>query len=250
MTAGTYDWSPLDQELKIWEAEQRSLPLWWRDDDAVRPTEQLDQLSRLSDNLGLPVHLAVIPAHAEPGLASYCRSAGLIPVVHGWQHKSHAPAGEKKAEFGAHRPVSELLADAKRGLDQMQDLFGDALVPLFVPPWNRFTADVLPGLADIGYTAISGFTPRATPAPAPGLEQINTHLDPIDWKGSRSLVPADRLIAQVTQDLQQRRAGITDNDEPYGVLTHHLVHDDAIWNFSGALIARLLAGPARPWTYG
>jgi len=159
MTVMPNDWSPLDRELKIWTAERRSLPIGWRDDDAIHPTPQLDQLSRLAENLGLPVHLAVIPAHADPGLAGYCKSAGLIPVVHGWQHKNHAPAGEKKAEFGAHRPVAEQLSDAKRGLSQLQGLFGDALVPLFVPPWNRFTTDLLPGLADMGFAAISGFTP-------------------------------------------------------------------------------------------
>ena len=79
--------------------------------------------------------------------------------------------------------------------------------------------------------------------------QINTNLDPIDWNGSRSLAPAERLIAQVAEQLKDRRKGRADMREPYGILTHHLVHDAAIWDFTEALISRLLAGPAVPWTY-
>lgn len=243
--AHTTDWSPLDRELAIWQAHGLTLPLWWRDDDAIAPTPQLDQLQQLSEDLRLPVHLAVIPKGATTALADRIPGSTLIPVVHGWAHENHAPPGHKKAEFGDHRPLPETLRDAEDGLSHLQELFGAALVPMFVPPWNRFAPDLATGLAALGYTSLSTFTPRRSPLAAPGLEQINTHLDPIDWKGSRSLVSPDRLIAQVARDLEQRRTGETDADEPYGILTHHLVHDPAIWGFTKDLLTRLLAGPAR-----
>ena len=241
----TTDWNPLDRELENWQAQGLTLPLWWRDDDAIAPTPQLDQLQALSEDLGLPVHLAVIPRGATATLARRIPGSTLIPVVHGWAHENHARPGQKKAEFGDHRPLSETLRDAENGLSRLQDLFDAALVPMFVPPWNRIAPGLASGLAALGYTSLSTFTPRKTPLAAPGLEQINTHLDPIDWKGTRSLVPPDRLIAQATRDLQLRRTGETDADEPYGILTHHLVHDPAIWGFTKDLLTRLLAGPAR-----
>ena len=83
---------------------------------------------------------------------------------------------------------------------------------------------------------------------APNLTRINTQLDPIAWHDGKSLInPAD-LIAQVARQLADRRTGTADNDEPYGILTHHLVHDDAIWDFTEQLISRLLRGPATSWT--
>ncbi|PCJ10010.1 MAG: polysaccharide deacetylase [Rhodobacteraceae bacterium] len=245
----TADWTPLNDELQTWQDQDLTLPLWWRDDDAVEPTPQLDQLTELSKKLGLPVHLAVIPRDATAALAAYVAgTTQLIPVVHGWAHQNHAPQGEKKAEFGAHRALEQSLADADQGLKTLRPLFGDQLEPMFVPPWNRISNDLLQGLAKLGYTTLSTFTPRAQAEAAAGLAQVNTHLDPIQWKGSRSLVPPQHLLDQVTKQLSSRRLGLTDNAEPYGILTHHLVHGAAIWDFTEALISRLLAGPATPWT--
>ncbi len=246
----TANWTSLDTELARWAEAGLTLPLWWRDDDAVRPTAALDRLAALSAKLGLPVHLAVIPAQATPELAAYCAAnPQLVPVVHGWAHQNNAPAGEKKAEFGAPRPAQTTLADARQGLETLQALFGNALRPMFVPPWNRIGQDTVQGLAGLGYSALSTFKPREAAGAAPGLIQINTHLDPIAWKTTRSLVPPQELILQVARQLADRREGRADNGEPYGILTHHLVHDAAIWHFTEALAARLLAGPARAWVF-
>ena len=246
----TPDWSPLEEELAKWQAEARHLPLWWRDDDAIAPTAQLDQLSALAQKLALPVHLAVIPATAEPELALYvAEHPELIPVVHGWAHQNRATNGQKKCEFPEQRPKQESLDDMQQGLARLQKLFGLRLVPLFVPPWNRISPELLPALSDLGFAALSTFTPRKALLAAPRLAQINTHLDPIDWKHTRSLVAPERLIAQVCDQLRARRKGAADNTEPYGILTHHLVHDAAIWGFTEALITRLMQGPGRVWKF-
>lgn len=242
------DWTPLDTELARWRAAGLILPLWWRDDDAVAPGAALDQLIALSRRHGLPVHLAVIPAGADPSLADLVATTPeLIPVVHGWAHQNHAPSGEKKAEFGDHRPLAALRADAERGLSRLRTLFGPQLRPVFVPPWNRIAPGLTTELAGLGFSALSTFTPRSAAEAAPGLAQINTHLDPIDWKGNRSLVDPDRLIARIAGQLADRREGRADPDEPYGLLTHHLVHDAAIWQFIDALVSRLMRGPVQPW---
>jgi hypothetical protein len=244
------DWTPLDSEMAHWQAAGLSLPLWWRDDDAIAPTPQLQRLSDLSDRLGLSVHLSVIPAEADADLARFVQNRPqIVPIVHGFAHRNHAPSGQKKTEFGDHRPVHSALNDARVGVARLQDLFGSRLRPIFVPPWNRIDPGVVQGLAPLGYRALSTFKPRTAPTAAPGLEQINTHLDPIHWRGSRSLAPAADLIAQVAQDLRDRRSGVADNREPYGILTHHLVHDEPIWSFTETLITRLLAGPTTSWTF-
>ena len=246
----TPDWSELDRELAHWQEAGLSLPLWWRDDDAMSHSTELERLADLSAQLDLPVHLAVIPQGVTPDLSRFVAGHPLlIPVVHGWAHQNHAPAGEKKAEFGAHRPLEELLEDAERGLTALQKMFGTSLRPMFVPPWNRISPEMLTWLAGAGYTAVSTFTPRQAAKPAPGLLRVNTHLDPIDWKGSRSLLPPEQLIAQVARQLRDRRLGDADNAEPYGLLSHHLVHDEPVWEFIGALARRLLDGPAEAWVY-
>lgn len=246
----TEDWTPLDRELDAWDKAGMTLPLWWRDDDAVADTPALRQLDALSTETGLPVHLAVIPAGADAALGALVAAhTHLIPLVHGRAHENHAPEGQKKAEFGPHRPPAEMKADIAWGLSRLSDLFGPRLRPVFVPPWNRIAPELVAGLAGLGFAALSAFAPRKTALAAPGLARINTHLDPIDWRGTRSLVAPDRLIAQMALQLADRRSGYADNDEPYGLLTHHLAHDGAIWDFTARLLSRLRNGPTRAWSF-
>jgi hypothetical protein len=245
----TADWTPLDRELAEWASSGLTLPLWWRDDDATTTGEALDRLTGMAEARGIPVHLAVIPKGATRGLAAYVSgSSHLIAAVHGWAHQNHAPLGEKMAEFGDHRLLPEMEGEVADGLDMLTQLFGSRLCRMFVPPWNRISPQVVAGLHGLGITSLSTFTPRRARQAAPGLTQINTHLDPINWKAGRGLADPDTLIAGLVRQLEDRRSGRADNDEPYGILTHHLVHNEAIWGFTDALLRRLMAGPVRVWT--
>lgn len=238
----TLDWTALDAELTLWRADELTLPFWWRDDDAVEGTPDLDRLLALSARCNVPLHLAVIPAHVRAELVA--ASGDAIVLVHGWAHSNHSAEGEKSCEYPVARALDERLAETSEGLARLSSLFGPRLAPVFVPPWNRMAGDMIEGLTAQGYRALSTFGPRGAAA---GLLRINTHLDPIFWRGTRSLVPAEQLITQMARDLRARREGQQDNAEPYGFLTHHLVHDAAIWDFTEALLSRLRDAPVAFW---
>ncbi|MGZ2256429.1 polysaccharide deacetylase family protein [Roseobacter sp. A03A-229] len=237
------DWTPLRAELANWRRACQVLPVWWRDDDAISATPALEKLSLIAEELSLPVHLAVIPAFADEAVAkAVAKTPFLIPTVHGWAHENRAPEGQKKAEFGAvHTDTEQLLA---RGLTELRARFGTRLVPAFVAPWNRLHSDVLPHLVTAGYRAVSTFAPRTAVSPVPGLVQINTHIDPIEWRGTRGLTAPDQIIAETVKALRDRRDGASDPTEPFGYLTHHLVHDADIWSFSRAFLTELMEGGA------
>ncbi|SHJ49048.1 hypothetical protein SAMN05444000_10993 [Shimia gijangensis] len=240
------DWSPLRSEFTKWRENNLELSFWWRDDDAIEPTPALDQLIALAIETGVPVHLAVIPRDAISTLASVITTTDmLIPVVHGWSHQNHAPADVKKAEFGASRSASECADDMRHAHARLQDMFGDGLAAMFVPPWNRIDPALMVTLVEQGYDAVSTFLPRREATPVPGLTQINTHIDPIFWRGTRGLVDPELLVAKVVAFLKDRRRGITDNTEPFGYLTHHLVHDADIWEFSRQFLNEMCDGPTR-----
>lgn len=241
----TLDWGPLRQSLAACRAAGVDVPFWWRDDDAVAVTPALERLMELSGETGCPVHLAIIPAHADPALAAEIDTDVLIPVVHGWAHADHSAAGEKKNEFQT--PRSGAIDEAAQGFARMRALFGDDLRPMFVPPWNRVNDTVVTALPAQGYGALSTFGPRAHVEAAGDLAQINTHLDPIWWKGTRNLVSPEHLIAQTAAHLEARRTGTEDATEPFGLLTHHLVHTPAIWSFTRAFLHEMMAGGATPW---
>ncbi|MCX7560427.1 polysaccharide deacetylase family protein [Sulfitobacter sp. F26204] len=240
-----FDWSGIKQELAIWRRENRRLTVWWRDDDTVTHRPELDQLIDLKTKSGVALHIAVIPKHADQSLVAICRTEhNLVPLVHGWAHDNHASDGQKKAEFGFDRAT--LAADAERGIDRMGRLFGSDFLPCFVPPWNRILPDLLPALPDMGYTCVSKFTPRQQRLAAPGLVSINTHVDPINWRAGGGLLAPDSLADVILSLLRDRRLGRSDSTEPLGLLTHHLVHDAAIWTFTETFLKTMLDAGAMP----
>lgn len=238
----TFDWSPLGQALS--RAKNRGYPvrIWWRDDDAVADTPALDRLLSLSRRAHAGIALAVIPERLEATLAERLRTEEqAVALVHGWSHVNQAPTGAKKAEFGNHRPLEVMAREAAQALLHAKERLGGKLLPVFVPPWNRVSSRLLPELTHAGFSGISTFTDRRTAYPVQGLLQINTHVDPIDWHGTRSLLDPAVIIANLTGAIERRLTGDADPEEPIGFLTHHLVHDDVIWAFCEALMIHLAA---------
>ncbi|HEV2552047.1 MAG TPA: polysaccharide deacetylase family protein [Stellaceae bacterium] len=239
-------WEDLDRELDAWQALGRRATFWWRDDDAVADDPRLVHLLTLAR--GLPIALAVVPAAAEPALAARLIETPSASVIqHGWCHANHAPANEKKAELGAHRPIAVMTAELVAGWQRLKALFGARALPVLAPPWNRITDALVPRLSALGFAALSTYGPRRALNPAPGLVQINAHIDLIDWRRSRRFVGAEAALAQIAAHLARHRRGEMDTAEPTGLLTHHLKHDVATEDFLRALLDRLCRHDAVRW---
>ncbi|MNH82836.1 hypothetical protein D3C73_352250 [compost metagenome] len=227
--------------LDSYAADGRTVQLWLRDDDAIEPTAALSLLLDLSARWNAPMTIAAIPADATTALARLLIELPLISVaVHGWDHTNHAPASEKKQELGLHRGEEAVLARLAEGLERIAGLFGDRAVPLLVPPWNRIAPALLGHLPSLGYVALSVFGPEREGTP---VKLVNTHVDIIDWKGTRGGRPMDILYAEASAHLGTGNTQSTN----LGVLTHHLVHDDAAWDFLDDFFALTAGHPACQW---
>jgi predicted glycosyltransferase len=234
------DWSPLNAALKRARDQGCRVRFWWRDDDAVADTPALERLLALAGRYDAGIGLAVIPRALQASLVSrLAHESSAFALVHGWSHANHAPPDAKKAEFGAHRPLETMVEEAQHGLEVALGPLGEKLLPVFVPPWNRISGELIPRLPHLGFAGLSTFTDRSAASPAQGLLQINTHVDPIDWHGTRSAVEPHQIIAALTGAIERRITGDPDRTEPIGLLTHHLVHDEVIWMLSERLIAHL-----------
>ncbi len=211
--------------------------LWLRDDDAIAPTAALDHLLSLTESANIPVTLAVIPAQSGPALATRLDAAkGVSVAVHGWSHTNHAPPSEKKQELGLHRPAAQVLAELARGFAHLAHLHPAQFTPVLVPPWNRIAPQVVSGLPALGFKALSVFGPEAKAE----LPLFNTHVDVIDWRGTRSGRPDAVLMDEIAQ-------AIARGDAPIGLLTHHLVHDAQVWGFLERLFALTADHPGCRW---
>ncbi len=213
------------------------LRLWLRDDDAVRPTPALDRLLSAMNRHGVPGLLAVIPAYATEALADLVAGEPLVQVApHGWRHDNHQPPETKTAEFGAARPLADCAAELLRGRQVIEAAFGADALPIFVPPWNRIAPEVVQVLPGAGYAALSGFGADGEGPCA----RLNTHVDLIDWRGTRGGRPTGVLLDEFL-DWAGR------GERAVGFLTHHLDHDDAAWAFIDRFLAFTADHPAAEW---
>ncbi|MBY5744743.1 polysaccharide deacetylase [Rhizobium leguminosarum] len=236
-------WDPLRRELDRWQAAGRVARFWLRDDDAVEPTQALETLMALTGESEVPLTLAVIPGLTGEALAArLVEEAAVAVAVHGWSHTNYAGPQGKKQELGGERPAEAVLGQLGEGLRLLQRLHPARFLPVLVPPWNRIDAALIPALPGLGFAALSVYGRAKQGGPMPLL---NTHVDIIDWHGTRGGRSAGDLVAELVAELRHRFAG---SDEPVGVLTHHLVHDTAARDFLSALFAATARHPAVRWS--
>lgn len=239
------------EELDHWEEAGRAATLWWRDDDAVAPSQALDRLMAIAGEA--PIALAVIAATAQPDLGawlSHRARSGAVPrsavLQHGWSHSNHS-AGPKKSEFPAERSAEDVARELRTGRERLSELFGPASLAVFVPPWNRFDDRFLPVLGRSGFFGISRAHPRRAALPTPGVVEANIHVDLVAWAGGRDFIGENAALSGLVSNLRARRLGLTWADEPTGILTHHLVQDAPTEAFLAQLVEVTGAHAAAFW---
>jgi hypothetical protein len=234
-------WSDLIDEFDRWAEAGQVAALWWRDDDAANPSDRLDRLLSISGNI--PIALAVVPAAADAWLAGWLaepsrsrQTARLFVLQHGWRHQNHTIDG-KKSEFPPERAHAAVASDLAAGRTRLVTLFDARALPVLAPPWNRFDCRFLSLLVDCGLRGISSVGPRRSVRPAPGVIAANVHVDLVAWTGDRGFIGEEAALRGLIGHLRARRSAGVDAEEPTGILSHHLVQDEATDTFLRKLAA-------------
>jgi hypothetical protein len=215
-------WMRLDAELARRCDAGRPARFWWRDDDAGAVQPEVKRLLRLASSSAVPVSLAVVPEAANAELFGLLHD-GVTVLQHGTDHRNRAAAGEKKTEYPAAEPIEAALARASDGLGRLRAFAGARFCPVLAPPWNRVRSDLLDKLPAIGIRGLSMYGPGAKAEAAPGLRQVNTHVDIVAWREGKRFIGEEQAIGATLKILER--------EEPVGLLTHHAVHDGATWSF-------------------
>lgn len=233
-------WLTLTKELDIWQGQKRHARFWLRDDDAIAPTRALSRLLETQANFCIPLALAVIPANAEASLATCLNGvADIVVLQHGWSHTNHAHSGEPSSEFPRHRDEDHVSKELRQGHERMRELFGRRYLPVLVPPFNHITRRWTAALESIGFWGVSingdfcGLN----------IATKNVHLDVINWK-ARDARASTQIVRAAVAALRLRRYGLIAEDEPIGILTHHLDHTESIWQLTRELLKQLTDHPA------
>jgi hypothetical protein len=238
-------WAEVRAELDVWSAKRRDALFWWRDDDATQANDKLEALLELSKSFSVPVALSAIPANAKPNLAKLvAKNESAEILVHGLRHVNHAARDRTKRELGGEISLEEVLLDAATGLRLARARLGPKCLPVLVPPWNRITARAVPHLPKLGFKGLSTWKPRVTKLAAPGLIQVNAHLDLVDWRHGRVLKSQRTVAGLLLRKLRWRRAKASRTEEPLGILTHHAYWSRAKERLLASLLAMLAEHPA------
>jgi peptidoglycan/xylan/chitin deacetylase (PgdA/CDA1 family) len=198
------------------------------------------------------IGLAVIPGLLEPELVDFlgAHSAAFFPMCHGWKHINHGDDSDP-GEFGARRPHADARGDAIRALETFCERFAGTPV-VFVPPFGRISTAMIAALPGIGFSGLSGgqrplerraarlaarfaWVPGLNIARRGPLPRVDAHVDLINWH-ARSAEDVGIIADRVVGQLRLRRKGFLALRTPIGLLTHHRVHDERIWQLLDALV--------------
>jgi len=194
-------------------AQQRTVNVFFRDDDVDEDEPSLRRLLAFFAEFEVPVNLEIIPAQLTDAAIGLLREAPALVELnqHGWQHVNHEEEG-RKCEFGASRSFEEQLADIARGREVLEHAFGEAFSPVFTPPWNRCTEETHRALDQLGFLALSKLR-GSKPVTGYGFRELSVTLDLFRWKGGAAMKPPDEFIGELTTQLQELGT--------VGIMLHH-----------------------------
>jgi hypothetical protein len=110
---------------------------------------------------------------------------------------------------------------------------------MLAPPWNRIGEDLTERLGEMGFAGLSTFKRRRAREAAGGVLQVNTHIDPVFWRGHGGLRDEPAMLDDLAALARETAARPPEEREPIGLLTHHLEHDPWVWRFVEELLACL-----------
>jgi hypothetical protein len=254
-------WNLVRAELDRWTDGNLTARFWIRDDDAFEVSPQLSKLDSFAVKHDLGIGLAVIPSKVRSSLAAFLvdKSRRFYPMCHGWAHTNYG-APSKPAEFGPERSFPDLVADARAAFEVFCGYFG-ANGAIFVPPYNRIAPTLINALTGIGFAGLSSypgffenlmsrcsaqFNVRVPLRIRRGykIKRFDVQIDPIQWKPTATARPDETIAMSLVGHLRLRRNGFLDADDPIGIMTHHLFHDDTIWNVCDVMVDVLRQHPA------
>jgi hypothetical protein len=221
-------WLSLGRELGRWRRLGHKPRLWWRDDDARAPSPVLDRLLQVAG--GRPLTLAIVPDGDLAGLATRLRGERAVTVSqHGVDHVDRRPG--EASEYPAGTTPEAMAAQIRAARARMVEA---GLAPgLYTPTWNRIDAALAAAIPLAGFEAVSA---ASTARPVPGLKRLDADLDILRWKRRVRFRGRRPIFRSLARQLRERRTG-GDFTRPVGLLTHHLVHDEAAWSFLGGFLA-------------
>jgi hypothetical protein len=255
----------LVHELDRWQANGLIAKFWWRDDDAQFDNDAFKRLTDLAGSESLPLVLAVSPMLMPDRFVARLNGLRDVSVAaHGYRHINHATA-PLKGEFGPDRPLEVMRREIEELAGEFAVRFPDRGIAMFVPPWHGLDSRLISDLARVGFKVLSMFESRvsrglglaAAQLKTIGLalprrsiklrrrsiERLDCSVSLLNYEGP-NITGNPRSLEKVLRALWARRLGFLPVEQPIGILTHHLLHDEDAWAYLSQILMVTARHPA------
>jgi hypothetical protein len=213
-----------------WEAfaeclrSRRRISFWWRDDDVGGDgwnilrrkvhERRLENMLALLNRYAVPAVFAVVPHKLRlygAGQIALLKKYGAYVAMHGICHRNNAGPGCNASEFPSGCDVEAALSTILKHKKELEEIFGEMLLPVFVPPWNTMCVELEERLHTVGFTAIS----KRNLSSGKHIDD-NIDVDFIDWK-KRDLRDERDILVDITALLRN------ENTRVIGLMNHHKI---------------------------
>jgi hypothetical protein len=255
----------LVRELDRWQANELIANFWWRDDDAQFDDDAFKRLIDLAGTESLPLVLAVSPMlMTDRFVARLNGLPGVLVAAHGYRHINHATAS-LKGEFGPDRPLEVMRGEIEELAGEFAARFPDRGIAMFVPPWHGLDSRLISDLERVGFKVLSMFEsrvsrgleraaaqlraigsafPRRSIKPRRGsIERLDCSVSLLKYEGP-NITANPCCLEKVLRALSARRLGFLPVEQPIGILTHHLLHDEDAWTYLSQILMVTAHHPA------
>jgi peptidoglycan/xylan/chitin deacetylase (PgdA/CDA1 family) len=211
--------------------------IFFRADDIGAGGRAFEALCQIFRFHRIPLAMAVVPAWlSDVRRQQLFQAAPLEEPLwgwhqHGWRHVNWQRTG-KKSEFGEQRPFDKQMKDIVQGREKMQAVFGNHLLPVFTPPWNRLSSSTLKILQDLGFNGVSitGPFPRGSKTTIK-LKNLRVQLDLHTRKNRDGESDFQTLLDEISTLLGKK--------EPFGIMIHHQRMNHFAFEFLNELLSCL-----------
>lgn len=223
--------SDIELELNRWADIGRPVDIWVRADLGrhAGQAESAARLRSLAASAGLPIAAAIVPQYLEGEPLPALEGAVSITVLQlGYANANHEPDGETRSEYGPHRDLDEALSELSSGREALERRFGEAFLPILVPPFEFIDPVIAASLRGVGLTGLSlALQSRPLPVAGPGVVWSNVHvsLSRVWEHGGQANFQANALDL-IHDQLVSRRLEVVDEAEPLGLWLDDLGADE------------------------
>lgn len=204
-------WSGLEDALR----NNSQAKFWWRDDDVgltnsscligLKRTWRLNKILALLSKYSIPGVYAVIPKKfISKGKVSIriLKRYGAYVAVHGITHTNYSEGNGSEFPDGC-----DIEANAKTIIDyynEFSKIFGNRLLPVFVPPWNNICKELEDRLLDYEFS-----TSKLNKAESHNA--LNVDIDFINWT-THKLREEKEILKEIISLLGRRAKSIGFNN--------------------------------------